>query len=246
VGPAVAKSMSDIEDLEEFARQTAPHVNGRTHNACRGKGVRWCISPNIERASAPHVVEETVAPKEGSEPETPAPIIHIFTGAEITSYTELIGVIRTRVGQLGVRYLDFDQLAGFAEGLSGKVFGAAQVKRLGIEKMFDALRAAGLRIRIEEDPEQTAKMRARIAANFEPRQTNQARQGNDSNMSNEAISRVLGYLANKTGGLTVLNAAVKQARSNCARRAAKVLWEKRRACGPADFTAPLDHYQAAE
>jgi hypothetical protein len=147
-------------------------------------------------------------------------------GEMVTCYNEMIQRLRDRVGQLELRYLDFDQLAGFAEGLSGKVFGGAQVKRLGIEKMFDALRAAGLRIRIEEDPEQTAKMRARIAANFEPRQTNQARQGNDSNMSNEAISRVLGYLANKRGGLTVLNAAVKEARSNCARRAAKASWEK--------------------
>jgi hypothetical protein len=108
-----------------------------------------------------------------------------------------------------VRYLDFDKLACFPDGLTGKAFGGSQVKRLGIEKMFDALSAAGLRLRIEEDPEQTAKMQARIAANFEPRQAKQARQGNDSNMSNEAISRVLNYLVNKRGGLTRLNAAVK-------------------------------------
>jgi hypothetical protein len=182
----------------------------------------------------------------------------------ITSYTELIGVIRTRVGQLEVRYLDFDQLAGFAEGLSGKIFGPAQIKRLGIEKMFDAMRAAGLRLRIEEDPEQTAKMRARIAENFNPRQAQQVRPNNDSNMSNATIDKVLSYLANRKGGLARLRAAVKEGRSNCARRAAKALWEKRREWGTGDFatrlgmlpppeqrneeinTAPLDHYQAAE
>jgi hypothetical protein len=158
-------------------------------------------------------------------------------GELVTCYTELIQRLRDRVGQLGVRYLDFDKLACFPDGLTGKAFGGSQVKRLGIEKLFDALCAAGLRLRIEEDPEQTQKMQARIAANFEPRQANQARQGNDSNMSNEAISRVLNYLVNKRGGLTRLNAAVKEARSNCARHAAIALWKQRRECGTGDYAA---------
>jgi hypothetical protein len=38
------------------------------------------------------------------------------------------------------------------------------------EKLFDAIRAAGLRIRLEDDPEQTAKMARHIAENFNPRQ----------------------------------------------------------------------------
>jgi hypothetical protein len=160
-------------------------------------------------------------------------------GEPITCYSQLVQALRDRVGQLGVRYLDFDQLAGFADGLSGKIFGPAQVKRLGIEKMFDALRAAGLRIRIEVDPEQTAKMKTRIAQNFNPRQAQQVRPHNDANMSNDAINRVLGYLATKRGGLTVLNAAVKKARSNCARRAAIALWKKRRESGTGDYAIHL-------
>lgn len=64
------------------------------------------------------------------------------------------------------------------------MFGILQVKRLGPEKMFDAIRAAGLRLRIEEDPEQTAKMKARIAENFRPRQANQARPNNHAHPSN--------------------------------------------------------------
>jgi hypothetical protein len=157
----------------------------------------------------------------------------------ITSYTELIAGIQARLGELGIRQIDFDKLAGFPEGLTGKVFGAAQVKRLGIEKMFDAIRAAGLRLRLEPDPEQLERMRKQIAENCQPRQANQARPGNRSHLSNALIDEVLGYLANKTGGLTVLNAAVKEARSNCSRHAAKVLWEKRRACGTGDFAAYL-------
>jgi hypothetical protein len=176
-------------------------------------------------------------------------------GELVTCYTELIQRLRDRVGQLGVRYLDFDVLAGFADGLSGKIFGPAQVKRLGIEKMFDALRAAGLRIRIEVDPEQTAKMKTRIAQNFNPRQAQQVRPHNDANMSNDAIDRVLNYLVNKRGGLIRLNAAVRRARSNCARRAAIAQWKQRRECGtagtgvihivsPASLT-PEDHHRSS-
>jgi hypothetical protein len=160
-------------------------------------------------------------------------------GEPVTCYRELIERLRDRVGLLELRYLDFDKLAGFAEGLTGKVFGQAEVKRLGPEKMFDAIRAAGLRIRIEEDPEQAEKMKARIAESFNPRQANQARPGNRSNLSSQAIDEVLRYLANKRGGLNRLNEAVKEARSNCARHAANALWEKRRACGTGDFAAYL-------
>jgi hypothetical protein len=161
----------------------------------------------------------------------------------VTSYSELISVIRTRVGQLGVRYLDFDKLAGWAEGLSGKIFGTSQVKRLGPEKLFDAIRASGMRIRLEHDPEQTQKMQARIAEHCLPRQANQARPNNRSHMSNKMIGDVLSYLANRKGGLTQLRAAVKEARSNMARHGAKALWEKRRADGPVDFATYLGNSQ---
>lgn len=114
--------------------------------------------------------------------------------AEVTSYTEAIEVLRTRVGELGMRQADFDELAGFPAGLSGKVFGPSQVKRLGPEKMFDALRAAGLRIRLEIDPEQTAKMQARIAENYNPRQANQARMNNSASpISTHLRDRVYGH-----------------------------------------------------
>jgi hypothetical protein len=156
----------------------------------------------------------------------------------VTSYTELIQSLRERVGQLELRYVDFDKLAGFPEGLTGKAFGPSQVKRLGPEKLFDALRAAGLWIRIEEDPEQAEKMRRRIADNFIPRQSNQARPNNFANLSNKIIDSVLEYLANKKGGLARLNKAVREARSNAARRASNAHWTRKRELrGIGDFAA---------
>jgi hypothetical protein len=118
----------------------------------------------------------------------------------VTSYTELMSAIQARVGALGLKLTDFDDLAGFPAGLSGKVFGMLQVKRLGPEKVFDAIRAAGLRLRVEVDPEQTAKMAIRISENYNPRQANQARNGHSASPAGPAVlSRIFKPLA-KMGG----------------------------------------------
>jgi len=118
----------------------------------------------------------------------------------VTSYTELMNGIQAQVETLGLKLTDFDDLAGFPSGLSGKVFGMLQVKRLGPEKMFDALRAAGLRLRVEVDPEQQAKMKERISANYNPRNANQARKGHAASPACSAVlSRIFKPLARMGG-----------------------------------------------
>jgi hypothetical protein len=227
--PAAAQlePTSDIDELEQIARQTDIHVNARSGRGNHLFG--WSIPPNIERSSV--ACEKIFVAKESSKPEIPTPVIHIFSGAEVTSYSEALPHIRDRVGAvLKIRYEDFDSLCDFPAGLSGKVFGPAKIKRFGIEKFFDAIRGAGLRIRLEEDPEQTEKMLKRIAENYNPRQANQARLGNSANLSNKFIDSALDYLVNKKGGLARLNKAVKQARANHARRtiAIGVNWAQKR------------------
>lgn len=157
----------------------------------------------------------------------------------VTSYTELIDGIKGRLAELGIRYQDFDKLAGFAEGLTGKAFGPSQVKRLGPEKMFDALRAAALRIRIEPDAEQLERLQKQISENCQVRRADQARPNNHCHLSGKLIDDVLGYLANRKGGLTELKKAVKQARSNQGRRGARARWEKRACANPHFEIAPM-------
>jgi hypothetical protein len=129
----------------------------------------------------------------------------------VTSYTELMSAIQARVGVLGLKLTDFDDLAGFPAGLSGKVFGMLQVKRLGPEKVFDAIRAAGLRIRVEVDPEQEAKMKERIAQNYNPRQANQARNGHASSLPSSAVlTRVLRPLGKLGGAARWANKSKKE------------------------------------
>jgi len=150
------------------------------------------------------------------------------TTAVVTSYTELMASIQAQVGALGLRLLDFDDLAGFPAGLSGKVFGAAQVKRLGPEKVFDALRAAGLRLRVEIDPEQQVKMQTRISENYNLRQANQARPNNHASpVSTALLSRVFKHLSRSA---TKARWADKspQERSEHARKIANMRWKARR------------------
>jgi hypothetical protein len=60
--------------------------------------------------------------------------------------------------------------------------------------MFDAIRASGLKLRLEADPEQLAKMQKQIAENCRPRQALQARPGNQANIDQRTVDRVLIYL----------------------------------------------------
>lgn len=144
----------------------------------------------------------------------------------VTSYTEMMAAIRCQVGALQLKLTDFDELAGFPAGLSGKVFGPMQVKRLGPEKLFDALRAAGLRIRVEVDPEQVAMMQARIAANFLPREANQARNGNHASpLGMQLKARVLKQLATK-GGKTRMSMLSKAELSAYQSKTANARWRQ--------------------
>ncbi|SEE52359.1 hypothetical protein [Bradyrhizobium lablabi] len=118
----------------------------------------------------------------------------------VTSYTELIAGINAQREALGVRMSDFDDLAGFPAGLTGKAFGMLQVKRLGPEKLFDALRAAGLRLKLEPDPEQLEKMKQRIADNFNPRQANQARACHSSTTPSSAVLTRVFKAMGRSGG----------------------------------------------
>lgn len=119
----------------------------------------------------------------------------VTTYPPVTGYIEVLEPIRERIGAvLNLRYEDFDEHCGFPQGLTGKCLGPLHVKRFGIEKFFDAIRGVGLRIRLEEDPEQTAKMVKRAAEKYIPRQANQARMNNSSSpISKPLRDRVYGH-----------------------------------------------------
>jgi hypothetical protein len=105
------------------------------------------------------VGEEPIAAKEIAEPEKPVSIIHIFAGADVTNYNEFASVIQARVSALGIRQLTLTNSLA-PRGLERQgIWSLRRVRRLGPEKLFDALRAASLKIRIEPDAAQLERMR---------------------------------------------------------------------------------------
>lgn len=147
---------------------------------------------------------------------------------QVTTYTELIRGIQVQVHAMQLRQEDFEVLAGFPVGLAGKVFGPLQVKRLGPEKLFDALRTAGLRLRLEIDPEQLAHMMKEMKKRLiEPRQANQARAQATSPASSAVLSRVFRPLS-KLGGKARWHKTTKQERAEHARNMGIASGKKRR------------------
>jgi hypothetical protein len=88
----------------------------------------------------------------------------------ITSRDDLVEVVRKRQDELNISCETIDQLAGLAERHYNKI--ACGLKGFGYVSSFLVLTALGLRIKIEEDPEATKRLRHR----WMPRQTSRTRQ----------------------------------------------------------------------
>ena len=57
--------------------------------------------------------------------------VSFLLATQVASYSELIGAIQARIAELGIRQIDFDKLAGWADGMAGKAFGAKPKLLLG-------------------------------------------------------------------------------------------------------------------
>ena len=119
--PAAAELKSDIEDLEEFERQTALRGNERTNHQ-RGPGHKfgWEISPNIARASASR---ESKKPPQTVAVVKPAPVnVEDLTMQDararwmmpIRSMEEVVAAARARREELGITLECIDEIAGWA------------------------------------------------------------------------------------------------------------------------------------
>jgi hypothetical protein len=89
----------------------------------------------------------------------------------IRDHDELVNLVRRRQEELGVACVTIDQVAGLADGHFSKL--TCGIKRFGPMSIFLVLSALGLRIRIEEDPEATA----RLAPRWLPRNESYAANG---------------------------------------------------------------------
>lgn len=158
--PAVAQleTASEIEGLEEFARQTCY----RTKPPHRNSGLRWTLPPNLARCSA---AREKKAPP--TQLETPVakvdqPVRRSSVAVMIFDYTGLVEAIRERVDELGLTRLEVDHLAGLQSGYAGKILSRKHIRHLGMVSLGSTLGAIGCRLILVEDPDQTALIKTRM------------------------------------------------------------------------------------
>lgn len=79
----------------------------------------------------------------------------------VKTYDDLQRVVRDRVDEMQISCETLDHIAGWADGLAGKILGLRQVKTLGPRTLPLALDALGLALVVVEDPAVTARMRPR-------------------------------------------------------------------------------------
>lgn len=92
--------------------------------------------------------------------------------APIGNYDDLVEGLVGRKAALGLSDAALDDLIGWASGYAGKVLAPAQVKRMGMQSLFELLAGLGLQIVLVEDAAATERIRrngsARIETNVRP------------------------------------------------------------------------------
>jgi hypothetical protein len=173
--PAAAKleTMSDIEALGEFERQTALSVNERTLHQ-RGPGLKsgWSISPNIARAS---VSRESKKPPKAVASIKPAPVnvedremiarivrdARTRWSAPIRSMEELVAAFRACRDERQLTHETIDAIAGWPQGYCGKLMCDPPIKNLGWSSLGLGLGAFGKMLLMVDDEEQIRRVQSR-------------------------------------------------------------------------------------
>jgi len=82
---------------------------------------------------------------------------------------ELVAALRARRDELQVTFLTLDKVSGVQTGYSAKLLGPGRVKKLGAMSLGCLLGALGLRLIVEVDPEQFARVQSRLVKRQRPR-----------------------------------------------------------------------------
>lgn len=147
-----------------------------------------------------------------------------MTVAIINDYASLHSALRARADALRVSRSDLDDIAGLATGHVSKLLAPNFTKLLGPLSFGLVLQALGLRLRVEVDPEQTAKLASRYRPRDERKVTKRA---NPSDQVIITLSRArLRRLASLGGKATAERLTYAQ-RRRAAQKAARARWARR-------------------
>jgi Cobalamin synthesis protein cobW C-terminal domain len=84
-----------------------------------------------------------------------------MTPVPVSNYDELINVLIARRDELRVSHETIDAIAGWADGMTSKALGPARRKTIGMQSLWLALPALGLRLEVVEDEDATRRMARR-------------------------------------------------------------------------------------
>jgi hypothetical protein len=162
-------------------------------------------------------------------------------------YDALISSFRDRIEFLELKCARVDEIAGIANGVTGKMLGASQVKTLGLRNLFPLAESLGLRcaVQLYLDDALVAEMQPL----WEKRQSSQVRINPPSRIGQATIQRMMPTIAaemgrrgggnpclanacyaskiGRKGGRATMAKLTAEARSRLAKAAAAARWTKR-------------------
>lgn len=143
----------------------------------------------------------------------------------VRDYDELITALKARVDEIGVAVKFLDDLAGVPDGFSGKVFGAARVKMVGIFHLFLYAEALAMRVELVPDLDAAKRMEKR----WEQRDELRRRPGVvRKRFSPELRSKIMSEIGRIGGAVPKRFRKTADQRSRINRRNAKSGWRKRK------------------
>ena len=88
--------------------------------------------------------------------------------AVVHDYNGLITALRARQAELEITNETLDHVAGITPGYAGKLFSPKPIRSMGPMSLWAILGCLGLRLTVETDPEQLAKIRSRLTKRLRP------------------------------------------------------------------------------
>jgi hypothetical protein len=86
----------------------------------------------------------------------------------ISTYDDLVEGVRERCDEMSMTRAELDHQAGLADGHAGKLLCPAHLKRFGIRSLGFVLGGIGCKLALIDDPDQAAKIRARMKPRERP------------------------------------------------------------------------------
>jgi hypothetical protein len=142
-----ALAVNGYREPQYHGRKSKPWGGGIPANLCRAKVAREPKPPlaPTARIEATPIIQPSIALR--------APVV----GRAITSYDDVIDAFRDRADDLEISRGEIDRLTGLADAHASMLLTKSCMKVFGPVSLPAMLAVLGLRFRIEEDPEQTAR-----------------------------------------------------------------------------------------